>query len=155
MKTDRRGFFGVAAGAVAAVPVAAQQLNDSLAHTTAHAAKMSGSLGGSAQVEKIGSTWDSPIKKDSFDQVNHLKNQITKYLGFIKETENEVRDIEYREFSYVEAQRIDGLKSVSPSFKAMKMIEFKELMDKKRRLTELNQSMEYFKKELGLLGHLI
>lgn len=141
MKADRRSFFKFGAGAIASAPVAMKQVESAmLGHP------VGSGLGkyASGLVNEVPSGGDHSWMKQEI-------SEITAKLARVDET----KPLHERHWSPVIAQRIDGLRSVSPVNRARMMVEASENLARVNERSWMQRHIAELKKRLGPLGDLL
>lgn len=138
MKTDRRSFFKLGAGAAVAAPVAMKQVTEDMLYAVKRGPLVS--------ISGLAGQLGSPNQSHLHDELASL----TKMLANIENPRNEDRNLEV-----VAAQRIDGLRSVSASNKARMMLEERERRELLRQRSWMQRRIDEIKEHLGPLGEML
>jgi len=141
MKADRRSFFKFGAGAIASAPVAMKQVESAM---LGGPVKDGYGMYGKGVVNALWSGEDNGWVKREIAE-------ITANLTKIEET----KPLHERHWSPVIAQRIDGLRSVSPVNRARMMVEASENLARVNERSWMQRHLAELKKRLGPLGDLL
>lgn len=142
MKADRRSFFKFGAGAIASAPVAMKQVESAILDRPMGLGLYKYASGAGETALGMGSD-NSWVKREIAE--------ITANLAKVEET----KPLHERHWSPVIAQRIDGLRSVSPVNRARMMVEASENLARVNERSWMQRHLAELKKRLGPLGDLL
>jgi hypothetical protein len=147
MKADRRTFFGLAAGALATAPAAAEALANDLAKVSS-GSKAAGYLGEGC---KAASTCDTP----ETPRPDYYLRELADYQKQLSALDApDTAPYWEKDWHHLEAQRIAGLRSVSKAHRTHMMMDFQTRAAREHSRSWIEREIKRVRERLGVLGHL-